>query len=141
MTDPEANLKANLRAHNLSLTTSRLTVLNALLTHKPQTISELIANCPTINRASVYRTVDLFEKLGICQRVRFGWKYKLELSDKFQAHHHHMTCTECGISTEVPEDTTLERRLHELATLQGFTPIDHQIEIRGMCARCAHNAQ
>jgi len=35
---------------------------------------------------------------------QIGWKYKLELSNAFQHHHHHLTCLQCGGVTPLPED-------------------------------------
>jgi len=91
-------------------------------------MAELIAACPGIDRASVYRTSELFEKLGILVRIPHGWKYRLELGEAFHEHHHHATCATCGASIALPEDPALETRLHELAARRHFTLTSHQIE-------------
>jgi Fur family ferric uptake transcriptional regulator len=83
----------------------------------------------------VYRAVDLFERLGVVQRLHTGWKYKLELSDKFTEHHHHLTCVRCGRTVAMNEDE-LERLIHRLAGEYDFLPTAHQIEIQGLCATC-----
>lgn len=88
------------------------------------------------DRASVYRTVELFEKLGIVQRINIGWKYKLELSDKFVDHHHHLTCIRCGRTIAMNKDE-LEALMAKLAAEHGFTPTAHQIEVQGFCADCS----
>lgn len=99
------------------------------------TMHDLVARTASIDRASVYRAVALFERLGIAQRLNTGWKYKLELSDKFADHHHHMTCTQCGTMTAINEDE-LEQLLGRLTATYEFTPTAHQLEIQGLCRRC-----
>src|ERR1051326_1321717 len=50
-----------------------------------------------INLASVYRTLQLFCRMGVLvsvDRVEDGQRY--ELSDDYRAHHHHLVCRDCG---------------------------------------------
>lgn len=129
-------LKSTLKARNFSLTIPRKTVFLALLGSDPLTMHKLIMACPAINRASAYRTVILFERLGIIQRLQIGWKYKLELSDSFQQHHHHLTCIICGRVTGLAADSILEHRLNHLSTAYGFKMSGHQLEIQGLCNNC-----
>lgn len=100
---------------------------------------QLVERVPAADRASVYRAVDLFERLGVVQRLNTGWKYKLELTDKFAAHHHHLTCLQCGHTTPMNQ-TELEQVLEKLAASHGFTPTAHQIEIQGYCSNCSRYA-
>lgn len=137
MTEPLEQLKTTLKAHGQSLTGPRQVVFAALQDQEPQTMQQLVAACAVrVNRASVYRTVALFERLGIVQRLQIGWKYKLELSDSFHHHHHHLTCSNCGRVIPLPEDTVLEALLRALADSQHFAMRDHQLEIQGLCKTC-----
>lgn len=120
-----------------SITKARLSVFEALVGQEPLAMREVVARVPKTDRASVYRAVDLFERLGIVQRLNTGWKYKLELTDKFAAHHHHLTCLSCGRTTPMNE-TELERTIEKLAAAHQFTPTSHQIELQGYCAVCRH---
>lgn len=92
----------------------------------------------TIDRASLYRTIGLFEKLGIVHRIYMGWKYKVELSDIFAHHHHHITCTQCGKIVALKEVEQLERMLAALAKRYNFEAQSHQLEIQGLCEQCLH---
>lgn len=142
MIEPITVLKATLERHQQNITAPRLTVFKALLHGGPLTIAELIRACsPGIDRASVYRTVALFERLNIVKRLQIGWKYRLEVSDDFQHHHHHFHCLGCGKVIAMPEDAALEKRLQLLADEQGFTPEDHQLEIRGLCKNCREKSR
>lgn len=126
-----------LKQQNQSLTKTRQLVFAALQDKEPQTMHEVVNRCQgQVDRASVYRVIALFERIGIVQRLQIGWKYKLELSDAFHHHHHHLTCLNCGRIIPLPEDPQLENRLQQLATTAQFQTQDHQVEIRGWCQNC-----
>jgi Fe2+ or Zn2+ uptake regulation protein len=134
------SLQQTLLSNGYSTTAPRILVFGTLQKYGPLTMPELIKRtADSLNRASVYRTVALFEKLGIIQRLQIGWKYRLELSNNFQPHHHHMFCVSCNVAVEVAEDKTLEAKLREIAESQNFLAQDHQIEIRGLCSVCRLN--
>src|SRR5688572_29390322 len=128
-------LKYILKSAGFSVTKARLGVFNALLGHEPLSMHDLVERAGNIDRASVYRAVELFEQLGVVQRLNIGWKYKLELTDKFAEHHHHLTCTHCGRTIAMNEDE-LEQLIARLASAHDFTPSSHQIEIQVVCADC-----
>lgn len=137
MTDVQKLFSEKLRDSGHSLTSARNAVFAALEQEAPQTMAELVEKLKgKVDRASAYRAIDLFEKLGIVQRLQIGWKYKLELTDVFNYHHHHISCTSCGLVAPLREDRTLEAAMHALAQEYGFKPSGHQIEIQGICAQC-----
>ena len=129
------NLKTLLASFGYSVTKPRLRVFEALLGHESLSMHDLLHRLDTIDRASAYRTVELFERLGIVQRINTGWKYKLELSDKFAKHHHHLTCTQCGRTIAMNENE-LEQLITRMAQAHHFKPSAHQIEIQGLCQNC-----
>lgn len=124
-----------LKRSGYSITAARRAVFDALLEQEPLAMQQLVAKTKTVDRASVYRAIELFEQLGIVQRLNTGWKYRIELTDKFSAHHHHITCTTCGTTVAINEGQ-LERFIENLAHNHGFTPVSHQIEIQGICNAC-----
>ena len=99
-------------------------------------MNELITLCEKIDRVSVYRTIEIFEKIGVVQRVQIGWKYKIELGDAFKSHHHHMTCNRCGLVIEFDEPNSLDDELRELNKKYGFATTQHTLELRGICRAC-----
>ena len=135
----QETFEKSLRDAAQSITKPRQAVFDALQHHRSLTMAELVKACSGVDRASVYRTVEVFEKLGVVVRIPNGWKYRLELGDAFHEHHHHATCTNCGASIALPEDKTLEKRLHELAARRNFTLQSHQIELTGLCEACQSN--
>lgn len=51
-------------------------------------------------------------------------------------HHHHLLCRSCGRAVEL-DDGPVEAWLGEVASRNGFTAVDHTVEIVGTCAHCA----
>lgn len=86
--------------------------------------------------ASVYRTLELLEDLGVAKRVELG-----ERGSRFEAigpsgdHHHHMVCEGCG-AVEPFEDGDLESALATAAERRGFTPLAHEVVFQGRCRDC-----
>lgn len=119
------------------MTTTRTLVCQALATSAPLAMRELINELHgKVDRASIYRTISLFEELSIVRRIPIGWKYKLELSDKFTHHHHHAHCLRCKQIVTLAEDDQLEASIERVARNQNFTVTDHHIELRGYCSNC-----
>ncbi len=130
-------LKALLKKYGSSLTKPRKTVFNLLLNQKPQSMQVIIERAKKdIDRATVYRTIELFEKTGIVHRLNIGWKYKYELSDIFQGHHHHFHCTNCGTTFSLEPSAMLETMIDTIAAKSDFSPRGHQLEIYGLCPDC-----
>src|SRR5919112_6857825 len=66
--------------------------------------------------ASIYRTLDLLDKLRLARRVDAAEGVaRYEPIDPSGDHHHHMVCGSCG-EVRAFEDTELERAIERLAT-------------------------
>lgn len=126
-----------LKEHGHNVTKPRIEIYEALSKGQPLSINQLCKDLPNIERSSIYRTLGLFEKINIAQRLQIGWKHKFELSDKFSHHHHHMTCSKCGAVIEISDLATIEKALKETAKLHLFTTTNHIIEIQGLCNYCS----
>ena len=132
-----SSITTALKEAGQSVTRPRLQVFEAM--HRadgPIAVSTLASMLEAqIDRASVYRTVALFRNLGFIRDVAAGWRPMVELGDRFDPHHHHLTCTGCGQSA-VFEDKGLEDMLVKLALAQGYLLESHQVELTGRCANC-----
>jgi Fur family ferric uptake transcriptional regulator len=125
-----------LREAGLSVTKPRAVVFELLEDREPLTMYELYDLAKgQLDRASLYRIITAFEKLGIVQRINIGWKYKIELSDKFAEHHHHLTCLKCRQVIPINEEE-LESFVDGLARSYRFQPTEHQVEVQGYCENC-----
>lgn len=125
-----------LTKHGHYITKARLRLFAALQKHPALSVKELIELLPKHDKATIYRNILTLEQLGVVSRLRLGWHSKLELSDMFRHHHHHLTCIKCGTVSALPENALIERELGLIAKSQNFKQTDHQLEIRGLCNNC-----
>lgn len=124
-----------LKDNGFSATEPRKEVLRALTANgasAAQLSSRLIE---TLDRATVYRTLSLFEQTGIVNRSSIHDEAFYELSELFQPHHHHASCQQCGRIIDV-SSRQLESAITALAKDEGFLAVNHSLEIRGYCVRC-----
>lgn len=120
------------------VTQARTTTFQLLISPHPQSIRQILdkAQHKNIDRVSVYRSIELFEKLGIVHRIYTGWKYTLELSDQFIAHHHHLSCLGCGKIIDINDEQHIDEFIASLAAEFSFTPRRHIFEVDGYCQNC-----
>jgi Fur family ferric uptake transcriptional regulator len=132
-------LKSLLKNDGASLTRPRKVVFDLLFNQGPQSMQVLAQRAKgKVDRATVYRTIELFERLGIVHRLNVGWKYKIELTDVFTGHHHHFYCTNCGRMFDLPDNPMLETMIDTVAAKTDFSPRGHQLEIYGLCQNCSN---
>lgn len=125
-----------LREHSYSVTQSRQVIFDALQGSEPLSMQQLIKKVSQqVDRVTVYRVIELFEKIHIVHRITIGWKYTLELSESFRSHHHHISCVKCG-TIESIEDPTLEAVISSIANQRDYKMTSHHIELQGICSGC-----
>ena len=134
----EQLFKATLQKNNLHVTAERLVIFRILESKDaPSSVSEIVdITKKTLDRSTVYRNLDLFEKVGVTKRVYSGSKHQVELSDIFKPHHHHMTCNNCGQIIPFKESPALDFQLKKLEKLQNFQASSHSLEFKGLCNSC-----
>ncbi len=91
-----------------------------------------------IGIATIYRTLDLLEEVGIVHKCDFGdgrSRYELSLESQDEHYHHHLVCLECRKILEVEEDL-----LNQLEALivdkMDFRIVDHRVQFYGICREC-----
>jgi Fur family ferric uptake transcriptional regulator len=86
--------------------------------------------------ASIYRTLDGLDELGLVQRVDLGdGLSRFERADPHGEHHHHLVCGDCG-KVEPFEDPALEAAIAGIAGGRGYDVAAHDVVLRGACADC-----
>lgn len=87
-----------------------------------------------IDLASVYRSLDLFVKLGIIRALELGeGKKRYEVVDESN-HHHHLVCNSCGnIEDVVVNEKNL---IHNIKEKSKFKIDHHHLEFFGLCSGC-----
>ena len=136
----EQTLKTYLVSHGYSMTQPRLAIFNAISEHGALTIRQLQDMVETtVDRASVYRTVALFEKLHIVNRLQIGWKYKIELSETFSPHHHHISCQVCSKILTLKDPDEINSLISRLETEHQVKITHHTLEFVAICQSCQKN--
>lgn len=95
-----------------------------------------------IGFATVYRSLDLLERMEIVNRVNFGdgrSRYEL-VHNESKHHHHHLVCINCQRIIEI-----MDSLLHELEENIGqehdFLIYDHRLEFYGYCKDCRQKGE
>lgn len=138
-------LKGILDDKGFKMTNQRRIVFETLNENKhehlsPEEIYELIKDkYPTIGLATIYRTLQVFEEIGLIYKLNFDdgcYRYEIMSSDDTNIHqHHHLICKNCGKIIEVKED--LMNSLEEMIEKQyNFEIINHMVKFTGICSQC-----
>jgi Fur family ferric uptake transcriptional regulator len=104
------------------------------------TAIEIDRRLPGVGRATVYRSLEQLEALGLIQKVDLGGDAAgYERVDAGGHHHHHIVCRRCG-KVVAFEDDRLEQAIVALGERPDFTVASHEVTLRGECADCARAA-
>jgi len=117
-----------LKQLGFKLTEPRLKVLK-LLEKENSLISarKLHKKIKNVDRASVYRTLNLLEELNLVN-VEIIEKEKLYCLANHP--HHHIICRKCGYTEE------FECKDSEFKQFKNFKNIHHQLTLTGVCNKC-----
>jgi Fur family ferric uptake transcriptional regulator len=92
-----------------------------------------------VGLATIYRHLQVLVDRGQVDQVRTEDGQTLYRACETERHHHHLVCRNCGRTVEVVA-SGVERWTEKIAAAEGFTDIDHTLEIYGLCAACAKEA-
>ena len=133
---------ALIRESGNRVTVDRRAVVEALAASTDHLTAEQLAEAvweqhPDINLATVYRTLELLERLEIAFHVHLGhgpsrWHFAGDV-------HHHLVCEECERVVEVP-DSTFDPLRQRLLDDTGFVIDPHHFSLSGLCRSCSAKA-
>jgi Fe2+ or Zn2+ uptake regulation protein len=91
--------------------------------------------------SSLYRTLAILEETGIIERFPDqAGVARYELAEWLTGHHHHMTCIECGATSDVAVPGDLEATVADIVSEVGkrfdFDVTGHRLDLQGVCSRC-----
>ena len=140
MSDRERELLEALRAAGLRITLQRRLICRALAAASDEHLSaidiaERAADPEAIDLSTVYRTLELFEELGVLHHVHLGHGpgiYHLSA----RSDHHHLVCERCGRVVDIPADT-LEKSFTGIISDYGFIPDGLHFGILGRHIDCS----
>ena len=87
-----------------------------------------------IGRATVFRTLEAMETLGVIERIDLpsGGHAYLRCDP---AHHHHVVCSQCGRAAEIL-DNGVAAIVTAVARQTGYRVDEHRLELFGLCPVC-----
>lgn len=135
---PTKELYAHLTRHRLKRSKQRDLILETFRMHSSVTAQNLYMQLARkghrISLGTVYRTMNLFCRMGIAKPQHFGGQtqYDGALAD---ARYDNLICTQCGCMVEF-NHPDIERLRQEVATANGFRLVTQKLELYGHCATC-----
>ena len=141
--DDREKIKEFLKGKGYKLTPQRRAVIDVIIENEGKHLSteeiyEIVKNgCPEIGLATVYRSIQLLEKIGLLCRTNFDDgcnRYELIHNDEDHKHHH-LVCVECGSVQEV-EDDLLEALEAKIEGKYKFKIKNHSVKFFGYCDKC-----
>lgn len=136
-------LKEQLKGQGYKLTPQRRAVLDVVIDNEGKHLSTeeiydiVKKGCPEIGLATVYRTLQLLEKMGVICRMNFDdGCNRYELVHKDEDHqHHHLVCLTCG-SVEEVEGDLLDDLEKKIESKYDFNITNHSVKFFGYCSKC-----
>ncbi|KKQ39664.1 MAG: ferric uptake regulation protein [Candidatus Magasanikbacteria bacterium GW2011_GWA2_37_8] len=121
-------LKKQLVKAGYKMTAPRIAVLEELsVSRHPISVRNLHKKIKAVNRASVYRTLNLLEESHLVNVEVIG---KEKLYCLANVPHHHIICKQCGYMEEIKCN-------HNFGYFKNFSNIHHQLTLTGVCNKCA----
>jgi Fur family ferric uptake transcriptional regulator len=90
-----------------------------------------------VGLATVYRALQALAEDGEVDVLRHDEGEAVYRRCGTTRHHHHLVCRDCGRAVELDDDSPVEAWLREVAGRNGFTAVDHTVEVVGTCTDCA----
>ena len=141
--DMSKNITELLRGNGFKVTPQRLAVYEVLANTKEHPNAEMIFNSlqatyPTMSLATVYKTIDILNEIGLVQILNAGedsFRYDADMSN-----HAHVRCVECGRVDDVFDlDAAKVTREIEVGTRYHLT--GQQFYFYGICPDCQTKAE
>jgi Fur family transcriptional regulator, ferric uptake regulator len=129
-----------LKAKGLRCTPERKEILNGIFSIKSHFDADTLYDFlkkqkSTLSKATIYRSLPLFLQSGILKespRSQGRSQYELIYGHD---HHDHLICLSCNRIIEFKHEG-IEKLQKQVCRAYQFTPVDHNLSIRGYCNEC-----
>lgn len=102
-------------------------------------VADAHAERPGIGRATVFRALELFQELGVIERIDLpSGEHAYVVCEP--EHHHHVICSNCGRSADI-DDRGIRAATRKIAKRTGYRIDTHRVELFGLCPTCAAAAR
>ena len=140
----DREVERRLGEHDVRYTQGRHRVVAALAAADgPLSASELYEQVGGgLPLSSIYRSLTVLEDAGVVSPHNSAKGLtRYELAEWLKGHHHHLICVECGSVEDVTvtedHEREVDRIVSDISGVAGFAPLNHALEIEGVCSRCS----
>ena len=138
MSHNQQNFAEKMREMGFRFTMQRQLILDAICqTDGHVSIQEINRyvqeKAPSVNQATVYRTVGFLQEHQFITRSEIGGKIVFEIAEPTP--HHHLICRQCGHVDDL-DNHHLQELLQHLDQDHGFLADINHLTISGLCAHC-----
>ena len=121
------------------LTPQRMMILSAIENSNDHISAEeihaqIIAKYPRVNISTVYRTLELLNRLGLVTETDLGGG-RVRYHPAAKGHHHHLVCQECGAIIDLDESLLSPLKSALLREYKFSADLRH-LAIFGHCEKC-----
>ncbi len=133
------SLSQRLREQGFRVTGARRAILQTLLGSAGHVSADELAalvneRSPRVGRMTVYRTLELLQRLGVIRAVYQG-SGAAHFVLLHNGHHHHLVCSRCDAVVEF-DDCLMQDLQERLGARYNFQVQGHVLEIVGLCQEC-----
>ena len=96
--------------------------------------TQVLGRYPHMNISTVYRTLELLEKLGLVTKTDLG-DGRVRYHSIKKGHHHHLVCQKCGAIIDM-EESILSPLWAEIRQQYDFKVNMKHLAFFGLCPRC-----
>lgn len=132
------DIAQKLRAEGFKVTPQRIAIYKALLEFEKHPNADMIyhylhQDYPTISLATVYKTMEIFEKIGVVRILNVGGdssRYDYEVHP-----HAHIRCVSCGKVEDV-HSVDMQKIYDDLQQESRYEVLRTEIIFEGLCDEC-----
>ena len=133
------DIAGELSKQGYRMTPQRMMILSAIESSEDHISAEeiyaqIIAKYPNVNISTVYRTLELLERLGLVTKTDLG-EGRVRYHPAEKGHHHHLICRECGAIIDLDESLLTSLKSTLLREYKFSADLRH-LAILGRCVNC-----
>jgi Fur family transcriptional regulator, ferric uptake regulator len=127
-----------LKKNNIKVTKARIYIMELLLNSDCAITADFIYESSldkklNIDLSTVYRTLELLEAKSLVDKFDLGEGMNSFILKKL-GHKHIVECSKCHRELEI--DCPMNQIDELIRNKTGFTPIEHELNIKGICEEC-----
>lgn len=133
------DIAGELSKQGYRLTPQRMMILSAIENSDDHISAEeiytqVVAKYPNVNISTVYRNLELLNKLGLVTETDMG-EGRVRYHPLEKGHHHHLVCRQCGAIIDLDESLLAPLKDALLRQYQFVADLRH-LAILGHCVNC-----